>query len=227
MKTLNIFTNRLYTSFACFAFIFYLFIPTCYAFEYDEPFLNSIAEKYGDWAKRRLVSWQNILKTDPSIPENEKLEKVNTFFNLLQFQSDASHWGKTDYWATPLEFLVSGAGDCEDYSIAKYYTLIKLGVSDEKLLITYTKALDYNQAHMVLTYYEKPGAIPLVLDNINKEILPATERKDLKPIYSFNGSGLWRAKSRGLGKKLGDADDVKRWVAMEERLKSGEIAEFH
>lgn len=197
------------------------------AFEYDEAFLANIEQKYGDYAKRRVVSWQKLLKTDPNIPEREKVEKVNTFFNLLEFQSDLAHWGQTDYWATPLEFLVSGAGDCEDYSIAKYYTLIKLGVPDEKLLITYTKALDYNQAHMVLTYYEEKGSIPLVLDNINKMIKPATERTDLKPIYSFNGSGLWQAKSRGLGKKLGKADDVKRWVVMEERLQSGEIGAFH
>jgi predicted transglutaminase-like cysteine proteinase len=197
------------------------------AVEYDDAFLNEIEKKYGDYAKRRLVSWQKLLKTDPNIPESEKLEKVNTFFNLIEFQSDLSHWNQVDYWATPLEFLVSGAGDCEDYSIAKYYTLIKLGVPDEKLLITYTKALEYNQAHMVLTYYENPGAIPLVLDNLNKMIFPATKRKDLKPIYSFNGSGLWRAKSRGLGKKLGKSDDVKRWVAMEERLTSGEISKFN
>ena len=197
------------------------------AIEYDEAFLNQIADKYGDWAKRRLVSWQKLLKTDPNIPERERLKKVNTFFNLIQFESDQAHWGVVDYWATPLEFLVSGSGDCEDYSIAKYYTLIKLGVPDEKLMITYTKAIEYNQAHMVLTYYEEPKAVPLVLDNLNKEILPATQRPDLKPIYSFNGAGLWAAKSRGLGKKLGKSDDVKRWVGMEERLESGEIGEFY
>ncbi|HBE92709.1 MAG TPA: sulfate adenylyltransferase, partial [Gammaproteobacteria bacterium] len=75
-----------------------------------------------------------------------------------------------------------------------------------------------DQAHMVLTYYEKPGAIPLVLDNLNGEILPATERTDLLPVYSFNGGGLWTAKQRGKGKFIGGSDKVKLWKDLESRM---------
>ena len=114
-------------------------------------------------------------------------------------------WGVKDYWATPLEFLSRGAGDCEDYSIAKYFTLKELGVSEKKMRITYVKALKLRQAHMVLTYFETPRSVPLVLDNLIPTIKPATQRKDLLPVYSFNGSGLWLAKSRGSGKKVGSS----------------------
>lgn len=194
--------------------------------EFSKEYLDKIAAQYGDYAKRRLVGWQKLIADNQDKSENQKLELVNNYFNLIQYQSDISHWGKDDYWATPIEMLVSGAGDCEDYSISKYYTLIKLGVPDAKLMITYAKALTWNQAHMVLTYYETPSSIPLVLDNLEGEILPANKRTDLKPIYSFNGMGLWSAKQQGIGKKLGKAGDLKMWSEMESRMQEDKISDF-
>lgn len=200
------------------------------AIEFSESLLNEIGKKYGDYAKRRVVSWEKMMKENNDIPESEKLQKVNQFFNLLEYRSDQRLWGVSDYWATPLEFLVAGAGDCEDFSIAKYFTLRELGVDDNKLLITYVKYTEqsgYEQAHMVLTYYATPESIPLVLDNINKEILSADVRNDLRPIYSFNGSGLWRSKELSKGKKLGKADDVNMWSEMQNRLQTGKIGKFN
>lgn len=196
------------------------------AVEFSDEFLNSIEKEFGEYAKRRLKSWQKLITDNQNEPEDAKLTKVNNFFNLLQYRSDIAHWGVKDYWATPLEFIVSGAGDCEDYSIAKYFTLLKLGIDDKKLLITYVKALDYNQAHMVLTYYATPDSVPLVLDNLDKSIKSADKRKDLAPIYSFNGQGLWQAKSMRRGKKLGKADDMSRWRELEKRMQSGKISKF-
>lgn len=195
--------------------------------DFSKEYLDKIASQYGEYAKRRLVSWEKLIAENKDKTEQEKLAAVNLFFNLIPYQSDLTHWGKEDYWATPLEMLVSGSGDCEDYSIAKYYTLVKLGVPDNKLMITYVKALEANpQAHMVLTYYETPTSMPLVLDNLNGEILPASERTDLKPVYSFNGIGLWSAKQQGLGKKLGQASDLKMWTDMETRMNNATISNF-
>ena len=92
-----------------------------------------------------------------------------------------------DYWAAPIEALKSGKGDCEDYAIAKYMTLISMGIGAENLRITYVKATDFGQAHMVLAYYETLNEVPLILDNLNSNILPATKRPDLIPVYGFNG----------------------------------------
>jgi len=204
-----------------------LFISLAFAIEFTQSYLDEIGKKYGDDARRRLVSWQKLTQEDKNSDERKKLEGVNIFFNFMKYYSDIDHWGKPDYWATPLEFVVSGGGDCEDYTVAKYFTLLELGVPDEKLLITYVKALEINQAHMVLSYYPTPGSIPLILDNLNKEILPADQRKDLMPIYGFNGTGLWQAKEFSLGHKVGQADDLKRWVDLQNRMKSKEIAKFY
>lgn len=180
--------------------------------------LSEVQQEYGEYAKRRLVSWQQLIRDNGSLSEYEKLEKVNTFFNRIQFVDDIVHWKQKDYWATPVEFLSTNGGDCEDFSLAKYFTLKALGVEEKKLNLTYVKAVKYNQAHMVLTYYEKPDQIPLVLDNLISEILPANKRKDLIPVYSFNGSGLWLAKSRGKGEKVGSSDRLKRWQDLLKRM---------
>ena len=188
----------------------------------DQQTRDRMEKAYGAGALERIDDWQGLVSKDNSSTDLEKLKKVNDYFNnKIRFANDIDHWNKEDYWATPVETLCSQAGDCEDFSIAKYFTLKALGVSEEKLLITYVKALHLNQAHMVLTYYEKPGAIPLVLDNLNGEILPATERPDLLPVYSFNGGGLWTAKQRGKGKFIGGSDKIKLWRDLESRMGGG------
>jgi predicted transglutaminase-like cysteine proteinase len=149
-----------------------------------------------------------------------KIKNVNDFFNQIPYQSDLIHWRKQDYWATPFEFMGSGAGDCEDYAIAKYFSLIKLGIPDEKLRITYVAYKKTNsafeEAHMVLTYYHKVGIEPIILDNINKTLQVASKRTDLKPVYSFNASGLWQAKTKG-DTRVGD-NNLKSWKDLMERF---------
>lgn len=202
-----------------------------YGLEFTPEFINKIEKKYGDYAKRRVVAWQKLVQENKTKSDLEKLEAVNNFFNLFEYRSDKAHWNQDDYWATPLEFVVSGAGDCEDYSSAKYFTLRELGVPDEKLLLEYVKLaanpLGMSEAHMVLLYYPKPDGIPLVLDNYNKEILSGDQRPDLTPIYGFNGSGLWQAKELGKGNKIGQASDLKNWSSLEQRMKSGEISTWN
>lgn len=181
------------------------------SFIVSEKTLKKAEQQYGPDARKRLLSWQSLIRSGGGGDTMEKLDKVNRFMNKIPFISDAIHWGVEDYWATPVEFLASNGGDCEDYAIAKYITLIKLGVPEEQLNITYVKALRLNQAHMVLTYYPAPGKEPLVLDNLIGSIEPASKRKDLLPVYSFNGSGLWLAKERSRGKQVGDSSRLKRW----------------
>jgi predicted transglutaminase-like cysteine proteinase len=180
--------------------------------------IKSVREKYGEPAVERVLNWQRLLQENRDKSESEKLDVVNDFFNRLKFRPDSILWDKNDYWATPIEAMGKGAADCEDYSIAKYFTLRELGVPDAKLRIMYVKALRLNQAHMVLTYYPSPDAVPLVLDNLNKRILPATQRTDLAPVYSFNGDGLWLAKSRDKGLRVGTSKRINLWQDLKARM---------
>lgn len=127
--------------------------------------------------------------------ELQRLQEINDFFNRrVEFRDDAVTWGLPDYWASPLETLDKRAGDCEDYAIAKYFSLAAAGVPTARLRLVYVRARLQGQslAHMVLAYHAQPGAEPLILDNLRPEVLPASQRGDLTPVFSFNTEGLWQ-----------------------------------
>ena len=175
--------------------------------------LATAEQRYGPLgsAQGRIEAWNQMLQSQARQTEREQLTAVNRFFNQqLSFRDDSRVWQQIDYWATPVEALVKGAADCEDYALAKYFSLRQLGVPAEKLRITYVKALTQNQAHMVLTYYPTPTADPLVLDNLIGEIRPASQRKDLLPVYAFNAEGLYTPGAKG-GQRKGDAKRLSRW----------------
>jgi predicted transglutaminase-like cysteine proteinase len=132
------------------------------------------------------------------LDEAARVHAVNRFYNRrLRFQSDQDVWAQADYWASPLESLQRGAGDCEDFAIAKYFTLVALGVPHSKLRLVYVRAsigapASIVQAHMVLAYYASPDAVPSILDNLVDDVRPASQRPDLTPVFSFNAEGLWQ-----------------------------------
>ena len=180
--------------------------------------VSTLESKYGERAGKRAKAWFRVLDASQGLSEIEKITKVNNFFNLFRFVDDIKLWGDNNYWATPMEFIGVNGGDCEDFSIAKYFTLLQLGISEDKLRITMVKATTVNQYHMVLAYYEKPSSIPLVLDNLDRRIKPATQRKDLLPVYSFNGRQLWLNKEKGRGVLAGSSKKLAKWNDLKHRL---------
>ena len=172
---------------------------------------ETITQRWGAAGTNRLKSWQSMVQEGlrPDSSELERLALVNTFFNKnIRFGTDLEVWEQEDYWATPLETLGRGAGDCEDFAIAKYFSLVALGVPEPKLRFVYVRALLQQgqtlrvEPHMVLAYYKSPGAEPLVLDNLASIIASASQRNDLTPVYSFNKEGYFNgvlrtAMSRG------------------------------
>lgn len=161
--------------------------------------LQSVAlARYGTQTASLAQQWQAEIEAMRTLPDAEKLARANRFFNTnIRWVSDETAWQKPDYWATPLELMGARMGDCEDFAIAKYLTLVLAGMDVAKLRITYVKLRGANlpamesQAHMVLAYYAEPRAEPLILDNVIPEIRSASRRTDLTPIYGFNSQGLW------------------------------------
>ncbi|STQ75781.1 transglutaminase-like cysteine peptidase [Grimontia hollisae] len=184
----------------------------------DTQWVNKVAAFYGERAGKRVATWRNLVAQSAALSEREKLAVVNNFFNQLYFVDDIDLWGKKDYWATPLEFLGSAAGDCEDFSIAKYFTLRELGIDDKKLRLVYVKAIKLNQFHMVVAYYPPPSSEPVLLDNLDPEIKKASKRQDLLPVYSFNGSRLWLMKERGKGELAGKSSRLGLWNDLRTRM---------
>jgi predicted transglutaminase-like cysteine proteinase len=153
------------------------------------------ARKQGTQALAGARALQAELMRAAEQDEEAKLQAVNQFFNRrILFREDTEVWGQIDYWASPLELLDKGQGDCEDFAIAKYFSLLALGVPVPKLRLVYVRAQLGGgvQAHMVLAYYAAATSEPLILDNLITEVRPASRRPDLAPVFSFNGEGLWQ-----------------------------------
>jgi len=168
------------------------FVPLTLAKEpyVEKHLLDKITAKYKVFAKKRFFYLQKSLTLASEKSDLEKLEIVNNFFNDVRYSTDLKNYNKKDYWATPWEFLGKDKGDCEDYVISKYFALKYLGVKPKKLFFTYVRSTKFKAPHMVLTYFETPKSEPLILDNYNRKIFPASKRKDLTPIYHFNGDIL-------------------------------------
>ena len=178
-------------------------------------------QRYGARAAETVAAWRLLIEESRALPDQDKINRVNTFFNRrMLFQDDIVVWQTTDYWATPLEFMGRGAGDCEDFAIAKYVTLKLMGVGNEKLRLVYVRAQSGSTAsiaHMVLGYYPLPTAEPLILDNLITSVRPASQRPDLVPVFSFNSDGLWVG-----GATASSADPtarLSRWRDLLERMR--------
>lgn len=170
-----------------------------------------------------LQDWQALLASAKSAPESEKLKRVNDFFNRnIGFDEDLSIWQQTDYWATPLEAVGKGRGDCEDFSIVKYYTLRQLGIPVSKMRLIYVKARQAGgqRAHMVLAYYSSPSAEPLVLDNLDPAIRPASKRTDLSPVFSFNSQGIYAGVAGNAAASSGGTSKLSRWDDLMRRARA-------
>jgi predicted transglutaminase-like cysteine proteinase len=162
---------------------------------YDSQRMRVAAERLGPRAVAALPSLQALLAPQPGVDDETQLVTVNGYFNRrIVFRDDLAVWGVDDHWASPLETLTKGEGDCEDYAIAKYFSLLALGLPVQRLRLVYVRAQIGGDAqpHMVLAYYAQPDAEPLILDNLIGTIRPASRRPDLTPVFSFNSDGLWQ-----------------------------------
>ncbi len=190
-----------------------------------DKMLQLAQQRYGANGSNTVQQWRTLLTQAQHLSESEKIQRVNAFFNnRIAFRDDQEIWGQADYWATPLETMGRGAGDCEDFSIAKYVTLKLLGIPIDRMRLIYVRAQiggphsSLSQAHMVLGYYAKSGDEPVILDNLVTEIFPASRRTDLYPVFSFNSEGLWVGQNQAGNAASSATARLSRWRGVIERM---------
>ena len=93
-----------------------------------------------------------------------------------------------DYWAKPAQFF-NKSGDCEDYAITKYISLVHLGFDKKDMRIVIVQDLNLKVPHAVLVVYLDGKA--LILDNQIKQVVSASRITHYKPIYSINETKWW------------------------------------
>ena len=189
---------------------------------------HQLEARFGPTHLALLNDWLHTIEAAKAVGEDTKLKRVNDFINRsIVFDSDISIWEQSDYWATPLETIGQGSGDCEDFAIIKYVSLRLTGVPVHKLRLVYVKARmkvpnggEIQQAHMVLAYYATPTSEPLVLDNLDKSIQPASKRPDLQPVFSFNSEGIFAGVAGSIKASEGGIGRLSRWEDAWRRIRA-------
>ncbi|RXK02298.1 hypothetical protein CRV02_05515 [Arcobacter sp. CECT 8989] len=150
----------------------------------------------------RLLKYLELKTKIKDFSLEKKLNYVNSFYNKILPVNDSTKYSSDDYWATPKEFIIEGKGDCEDYAIAKYFTLQEVGIPKDKLFLAVVKVKSATNYHMVLTYLENKNSIPLILDNLSFRVLPFVKRTDLTPKFIFNEKEAFILKNKKIHKRV-------------------------
>ena len=177
--------------------IFYLTLLPLFLFASQYPHFTKadfikIEKKFGRISKNRAMDYQKKVTLFKRYNKTKQLNAVNHYLNQLLPQYDDIIQKKEDYWASPKEFLTTGYGDCEDYVIIKYFTLLKLGFDKRKLFLTAVFEQYQGGYHMVLSYFKDKNQPPLILDNLSFRVLDLKAREDIKADIFINSTGVYK-----------------------------------
>lgn len=192
------------------------------------PLVQNLSSRFGDEASQRLNYWLHYTRYQAEVPLPLRIGRINRYLNRLPYIEDTRHWQQPDYWATPLEFVASGGGDCEDFAIAKLFSLAAIGVPMQQLRLLYVQNMNaqdpQEQPHMVLLYTgggdstDKDSSDALVLDNLTNDIVPLRERTDLDPVFSLNEFGLWLSRDGEADLQVLEHSGSKLWSDLVQRV---------
>ena len=135
-----------------------------------------------------LQNWRKIIRQAGKLNRAERLAAVNDFFNRWPYKRDQELYGRAEYWATPTEFMAR-SGDCEDFSIAKYFALRELGFAKDEMRIVILMDEIRGIGHAVLAVYE--GGDILILDSLSNLIVSHDRYRPYRPQYSMNETTRW------------------------------------
>ncbi|PHQ56277.1 MAG: hypothetical protein COA30_04960 [Sulfurimonas sp.] len=165
----------------------------------------SVIGKKNYITKNRILDYKNSLKKMQNKSDTYKLQRTNFYFNQYLPEYDQVMQKEEDFWSTPKEFLRSGYGDCEDYVIIKYFSLLTLGFDEHKLFLTVVKEKFQGSSHMVLSYFEQENQSPKILDNLSIKVLSLEKRVDLEPVCFINSTGVYKLSAEYKLRKIADS----------------------
>jgi len=134
------------------------------------------------------AEWQALVDQLKGLDLRQQIALVNDAMNRHPYVPTMQNWHQSMYWETAFEFLRYG-GQCQDYAIAKYLLLRAAGVPASRMRMVVLRDTAISLDHAVLAVYVD-GA-PQLLDNLRRDIVPASSVADYRPYYSINENGWW------------------------------------
>ena len=150
--------------------------------------LLSTCQPSDNGCPKAAAGWQKLMTELKGQPALKQMQAVTKFFNAWPYRLDKDLYGVSDYWASPLEFA-RNSGDCEDYSIIKYYALKRLGFNPDNMRIVALTDNILKMGHAILAVYVD-GKV-YVLDNQTSGVFPDSRYPHYIPTYSVNESFKW------------------------------------
>jgi predicted transglutaminase-like cysteine proteinase len=120
-----------------------------------------------------------------------RLGEVNRAINLaIRPMTDWAQWGQIDVWSSPLETFATGAGDCEDYAIAKYVALRLAGVAADDLRLVVLRDTIRGEGHAVAA--ARLDGHWLMLDNNRMAMVEDADVRNYRPVFALDDRGVMR-----------------------------------
>jgi len=158
-----------------------------YKFEADTRTIKSCLNAQENCADPVFTEWAHKLKPLQNLSTFQKITAVNAIANQYPYSDDRRNYGKSDYWAGPREFLTRG-GDCEDYALLKFASLIALGVDEDDMRLVVGRLSDGTPHAFLAANVDQREYI---LDNRQSSIYLTSNRRDYIPKYSMNLTHRW------------------------------------
>jgi predicted transglutaminase-like cysteine proteinase len=120
-----------------------------------------------------------------------RLGEINRAINLaIRPASDLAQYGEEDVWSAPLATFSRGAGDCEDYAIAKYMALRQSGVAPQDLRIVIVHDTRRQEDHAVAAV--RLDGHWLMLDNQRMAMVEDADTRSVRPLFVIDETGIAR-----------------------------------
>jgi predicted transglutaminase-like cysteine proteinase len=134
-----------------------------------------------------------------------RLGEINRAINLaIRPMTDLAQYGEVDVWSAPLDTFRTGAGDCEDYAIAKYVALRVAGVAAEDLRLVVMADTMRGEGHAVAAV--RLDGHWLMLDNQRMAMVEDFNVRHFRPLFVIDESGVVRYSDAPLLAKLPERD---------------------
>jgi len=120
-----------------------------------------------------------------------RLGEINRAINLaIRPMSDMAQHGQIDVWSSPLDTFTTGAGDCEDYAIAKFVALRLAGVSPDDLRIVVMRDTIRGEDHAVAM--ARLDDHWLTLDNRRMAMIEDADLRNYRPLFVIDAHSVMR-----------------------------------
>jgi predicted transglutaminase-like cysteine proteinase len=134
-----------------------------------------------------------------------RLGEINRAINLaIRPMSDLAQYGRIDVWSSPLVTFMHGAGDCEDYAIAKFVALHLAGIAPDDLRIVVVRDTLSGEDHAVAA--ARLDGHWLTLDNRRMAMIEDADVRNTRPLFVIDQDSVMQYVDAPLLANLPDRD---------------------